>query len=226
MYKQSFFGLCFLIFTYCTQAQNELEKAEIESGRFLITGSIHIANQNSESSLYGNSAENISLRIGTDISPGIALANNHVVGLNLAYYYVKSQYTTSFGDYSSISRSYSIAPYYRYYHFFNRSFAFVGDVRISLGLADAESIQPHPNNSQTPVAIKHPKRMSIGTVFTPTVLWMPLDHWSLEASVATLQYSYSLREEDPNSPGENYSSNTFTAGFNLLNPVFGITYYF
>jgi outer membrane protein len=180
--------------------------AQTSQGAMMLGGSLEFYSQGFQgNSDAGNSG------LGFSPSFGYFVADNLAVGAGL----VLSTETFDGGTTKTVVTDFGIAPFARYYKFTsNEDFAFFAQATLSF-LKGKSDQTPDPVGGDV-------KTSTISFGVSPGFAYFFNDHWSVDFSIAGIQYV----SRDPNTDVDDNKTNTFSLGISSFQPSIGLKYFF
>jgi hypothetical protein len=183
--------------------------AQIKKGSVFLGGSFGITTQKIEIANSTNIQKNQAFNINP--SAGIAFRQNTILGLGLLYTRSLNKVEPTL---KQETKSYGISAFIRKYKMLGNNFYIFGDGSISYNKGETE-IKTNPNGSQ------QQNTKTAGLAFYPGIAFAVNRRFHLEAGLSNLVYfNYSVNKgSDPSSPGNIFTSKTFSAGTSLSGSI-------
>ena len=196
MNKSFIFLFVFVIVTTFVRAQTS-------SGNMMAGGSFEFSSYSRQS---GSNADQSS--VGFNPSFGYFVSDDLVVGGSLSLGSSRS----GTGDAKSISNSFSIGPFARYYFFTsNEQFGFFGQAGLNFGSGKTD-----------PAVGRITQSNFISFALQPGAAYFFNEHWALEFSITGLRIS----SADPDTSNNNDKVSRVDFGLGTLSPNLGFRYHF
>jgi hypothetical protein len=200
-----------------------LSQAQIKKGTVFIGGNIGFSNQTAKTT----DSVNLPVSPGTSFnfnpSVGWAIKDNLVFGIDLVYGYQKINYPPSYFDYYYKQESYSAGVFLRRYKVLGSGFSIFGQASLHYSYSKNTYYTNTWAAQSNILGVQSAKNYGGTLGFYPGIAYTVSRHWQMETGLPNLvhiNYTHSkqtYRNQVPNSPESQATSDTFNAGTSLGN---------
>ena len=183
-------------------------QAQTEKGKVLLGGSVGF------NSTKVDGADKADFRFNVIPSAGYFVSDNFAVGTGAGYKYNKEV------SQGSLSQSFEVAPFGRYYVGLSDQFKFFGQLSVPMSFGNVKDVDEVTGD----VGDKLGTTTQIGVQLAPGFAFYPTKRVGIEVSVDGLGYNnYTLKEE---ATGNKVKADSFGLNASTITPKLGVMFHF